>query len=94
MVAQWWTRMRDVVLTRPSQAPLFCLLDANATVGTVQSSHASPVGAEEDNDTGHLFQFPTSYRTECGVYLFGTFPRHTWYAVAAWRGPSGPETSH
>eukprot|EP00959_Pyramimonas_sp_CCMP1952_P175142 3660105-Pyramimonas_sp.AAC.1 len=45
MVARWWTRMRDVELTRPSQAPLFCLLGANATVGTVQSSHVGPVGA-------------------------------------------------
>eukprot|EP00959_Pyramimonas_sp_CCMP1952_P337743 7072874-Pyramimonas_sp.AAC.1 len=38
-----------------SQAPLFCLLDANATVGTVQSSHVGPVDAEQENDTGHLF---------------------------------------
>eukprot|EP00959_Pyramimonas_sp_CCMP1952_P060010 1253678-Pyramimonas_sp.AAC.1 len=45
-IDQWWSQMEDANSSRAQPAPLYCLLDANATVGSVQSEHVGPVAPE------------------------------------------------
>ena len=87
-VEAWWNELGAVVRARRSPAPLVCLVDANAKVGSVMSSAVGDRSPEEQNETGQVFHSYLLEHDMCLPSTFGDTPcisEHTWTAPAGTR---------